>query len=75
MKSHLQRLSKLDEPDEITWLLNYLLFNTAPREVAQVLDKLPDLRPWHDRFVKYWLEWFQKQFPLFQPKNQGVTPA
>ena len=67
IRSHLKRLSVLDEPDRETWLLNFLLFATSEREVTQVLEQHPELRPWYDAFEQSCLDWATKELmPLLE---------
>ena len=59
LRSHLMRLSSVDEPDQEMWLFNFILFAGSHREVAQVLEQHPELRSWYDRFMfmRSYLEW------------------
>src|SRR5437660_710295 len=52
MRSHLKRLSALDEPDRETWFMNFILFATSKQELVRTLERHPELRSWHDRFVQ-----------------------
>jgi hypothetical protein len=70
MRTHLKRLSELDEPDEMTWFHNVLLFVNAEREVVEVLDELPELKPWHNRFEQSCREWFQNAVLRLQKQGK-----
>ena len=61
MRRHLVLLSELAEPDNQTWVHNYLFFDIAEQEVAWVLAEKPELRPWYDRFVRSCREWYEKE--------------
>ena len=67
IRSHLKRLSGLDEPDRQTWFFNFILFAASERDVAEVLEQHPELRSWHEGFVQSCREWATKELvPLLE---------